>query len=138
MTANVGPLECRRAGLLLHPTSLPSAGGNGDLGPEAYHFVDFLTHAGISLWQTLPHGPTHEDLSPYQCLSVHAGNPLWISLERLAEKGWLKATGPAPARGTLPGAGPICARRIRVSNGGQARRTGETEKFWILDWELRD
>jgi len=79
----------RRAGILLHPTSLPGTPGNGDLGTDAYRFVDFLADCGISLWQMLPLGAPHEDLSPYQCQSVHAANPLLINLERLVEKGWL-------------------------------------------------
>lgn len=82
-------LSRRRAGILLHPTSLPGSQGNGDLGADAYRFVDFLADCGISLWQTLPLGPTHEDLSPYQCLSVHAGNTRLISLQALVEQGWL-------------------------------------------------
>ncbi len=79
----------RRAGVLLHPTSLPGPPANGDLGREAYHFVDFLHDLGVGLWQTLPLGPTHEDGSPYQCTSVHAGNPRLISLQALVELGWL-------------------------------------------------
>jgi 4-alpha-glucanotransferase len=82
----------RRAGILLHPTSLPGTPGNGDLGQQAYRFVDFLADCGISLWQMLPLGPPHEDLSPYQCQSVHAANPLLINLGRLVEKGWLSMT----------------------------------------------
>jgi 4-alpha-glucanotransferase len=81
----------RRAGVLLHPTSLPGSRGQGDLGPEAYRFVDFLARSGLSVWQTLPLGPTHEDYSPYQCLSVHAGNPRLISSAVLADWGWLAA-----------------------------------------------
>lgn len=81
--------QVRRAGILLHPTSLPVTPGNGDLGQEAYHFVEFLAASGISVWQTLPLGPTHEDGSPYQCLSVHAGNPLLINLDWLQGRGWL-------------------------------------------------
>jgi 4-alpha-glucanotransferase len=79
----------RRAGILLHPTSLPGGQGNGDLGPDAYRFVDFLCSCDVGLWQTLPLGSTHEDLSPYQCLSVHAGNFRLISLQILEEQGWL-------------------------------------------------
>jgi len=79
----------RRAGILLHPTSLPGTHGNGDLGTDAYRFVDFLADCDVSLWQMLPLGAPHEDLSPYQCQSVHAANPLLINLERLVEKGWL-------------------------------------------------
>lgn len=79
----------RCAGVLLHPTSLPGSGFCGTLGIEAYHFVDFLHGSGIRLWQTLPMGPTHGDGSPYQCLSVHAGNEQLIDLELLVEHGWL-------------------------------------------------
>ncbi|MFZ5595140.1 MAG: 4-alpha-glucanotransferase [Pseudomonadota bacterium] len=78
-------LDRRRAGILLHPTSLPS----GVLGPDAFRFIDFMLASGLSVWQTLPLGPTHDDGSPYQCLSVHAGDTRLISLELLAEQGWL-------------------------------------------------
>ncbi|MCP4699454.1 MAG: 4-alpha-glucanotransferase, partial [Gammaproteobacteria bacterium] len=84
------PLDKRRAGILLHPVSLPGSQRNGDLGSNAYWFVDFLAHSGMTVWQTLPLGPTHEDGSPYQCQSAHAGNPLLISLEALTKKGWLE------------------------------------------------
>ncbi len=67
-------LKRRRAGILLHPTSLPS----GTLGNSAYRFLDHLHACGISVWQMLPLGPTHGDGSPYQCLSSHAGNPRLI------------------------------------------------------------
>jgi 4-alpha-glucanotransferase len=81
----------RVGGLLLHPTSLPSRFGIGDLGPEAYRFVDFLAGAGQRLWQVLPLGPTGFGDSPYQCFSAFAGNPLLVSLEGLARAGWLEA-----------------------------------------------
>ncbi len=80
----------RNSGILLHPTSLPGRWGIGDLGSEAYRFADFLAGAGQHLWQVLPLGPTGFGDSPYQCLSVFAGNPLLISLERLAEEGFLE------------------------------------------------
>lgn len=83
------PLSQRRAGVLLHPTSLPGGVGLGDLGPDAFRFVEFLSQSGITVWQMLPLVPTHGDFSPYQGLSVHAGNPLLISLTRLQEWGWL-------------------------------------------------
>src|SRR5438270_13397929 len=79
----------RAAGVLLHPTSLPSRGGVGDFGPAAYQFVDFLASARQTLWQVLPLGPVGYGNSPYSCTSAFAGNPLLISLERLAEKGWI-------------------------------------------------
>jgi 4-alpha-glucanotransferase len=79
----------RLAGILLHPTSLPSRGGVGDLGPAAYKFLDFLASARQGLWQVLPLGPPANGDSPYSSTSAFAGNPLLISLERLAERGWI-------------------------------------------------
>src|ERR1700747_1178943 len=79
----------RAAGILLHPTSLPSRGGIGDFGPAAYRFVDFLASARQGLWQVLPLGPLGYGNSPYSSTSAFAGNPLLISLERLVERGWL-------------------------------------------------
>lgn len=84
-------LKRRRAGILLHITSLPGSGAVGDLGSQAYRFVDFLVSAGMSVWQILPIGPTMHDNSPYQSSSIYAGNPRLISLEMLREKGWLEA-----------------------------------------------
>ena len=80
----------RAAGILLHPTSLPSRGGIGDFGPAAYRFVDFLASAKQGLWQVLPLGPLGYGNSPYSSTSAFAGNPLLISLERLAERGWIE------------------------------------------------
>src|SRR6266852_7505025 len=82
------PFE-RSAGILLHPTSLPSLGGIGDLGPEAYAFADFLSNARLGLWQVLPLSPPGLGNSPYSAISAFAGNPLLISLERLADRGWI-------------------------------------------------
>jgi len=73
----------------LHPTSLPGRFGIGDLGEEAYRFVDFLANSGQQIWQVLPLGPTGFGDSPYQCFSAFAGNPLLISPEKLAEEGLL-------------------------------------------------
>lgn len=79
----------RRSGILVHPTSLPSPFGIGDLGTEAYRFIDFLEESGNKLWQVLPVNPTGYGDSPFQCLSASAGNPLLISLEKLAQQGLL-------------------------------------------------
>lgn len=79
----------RSTGILLHPISLPSRGGIGDLGPAAYEFLDFLSEARQGLWQVLPLNPPANGNSPYSSTSAFAGNPQLISLERLAEKGWL-------------------------------------------------
>jgi len=80
----------RRAGVLLHPTSLPGNLDSGDIGHQAYRFIEFLQASGFKVWQMLPLGMTHEDKSPYQCLSSHAGDPLLISLDWLEDRGWLK------------------------------------------------
>ena len=79
----------RAAGILLHPTSLPSRGGIGDFGPAAYRFADFLASARQGVWQVLPLGPLGYGNSPYSSTSAFAGNPLLISLERLADYGWI-------------------------------------------------
>ncbi len=76
----------RSCGILLHPTSLPGKYGIGDIGKEAFKFIDFLEKAGQKIWQILPLGPTGYGNSPYQCYSSLAGNPLLISLEELVEK----------------------------------------------------
>ncbi len=81
----------RAAGVLLHPTSFPGRYGIGDLGDEAFHFVDFLADAKQSYWQVLPLGPTGYGDSPYQCFSAFAGNPLLISPDKLVEDGFLPA-----------------------------------------------
>jgi 4-alpha-glucanotransferase len=79
----------RSSGVLLHLTSLPGRFGIGDLGPEAYRFVEFLAETGQGWWQFLPLGPTGRGSSPYESPSAFGGNPLLISLEAMAEKGWL-------------------------------------------------
>src|SRR5436309_9372500 len=81
----------RLSGILLHPISLPSRGGIGDFGPAAYEFLDFLAAARQGLWQVLPLNPPANGNSPYSSTSAFAGNPLLISLERLAEHGWLES-----------------------------------------------
>ncbi|NOY61952.1 MAG: 4-alpha-glucanotransferase [Gammaproteobacteria bacterium] len=82
-------LDCRRAGVLLHITSLPGRWCSGDMGAEAYRFVEFLAGAGQTVWQVLPLGPTHSDGSPYNCFSSQAGNVMLISPELMVEAGWL-------------------------------------------------
>src|SRR4051794_19251788 len=86
MAQPAGAIDVRRAGVLLHVTSLPAdqvgdaEATSGDLGDAAYRFVDFLAAAGCTVWQVLPLVPTHEaDGSPYNALSSMAGNPDLIS-----------------------------------------------------------
>ncbi len=92
--------ERRCAGVLCHIASLPASEINGksnanlvsgDLGQASHRFVDFLHDIGAAVWQTLPLNMPHADGSPYQCLSAHAGNPEFISLDILVEQGWLTA-----------------------------------------------
>jgi 4-alpha-glucanotransferase len=79
----------RSSGILLHPTSLPSQFGIGDLGLQAYRFIDFLRDSCQQFWQVLPLGPTGYGNSPYACFSAVAGNPLLISPEKLVNQGLL-------------------------------------------------
>jgi 4-alpha-glucanotransferase len=79
----------RSSGILLHPSSLPSPYGIGDIGPQAFRFVDWLSSTGCKLWQVLPLGPTGYGDSPYQCFSAFAGNPYLISPDGLIEDGLL-------------------------------------------------
>jgi len=136
-------LDRRRAGVLLHLTSLPGSGSCGDLGSEARNFVNFLVDCGMSVWQMLPVGPTQAEGSPYQTSSAHAGSPHLISLEPLAARGWLDA-------GAIPrGADPVEAKRraLRVAWEGFRRQAGDGERaelaafvernaYWLEDYAL--
>jgi 4-alpha-glucanotransferase len=146
----------RAAGVLLHPTSLPAGGGIGDFGPASYRFVDFLASARQGLWQVLPLGPLGYGNSPYSSTSAFAGNPLLISLERLAEKGWVDAakidaakvdasTGPVEYERVFAQKMPLlfeAARSFLRSASGDARRRYETfcadNAWWLNDFVLFD
>lgn len=80
----------RKAGILMHISSLPSNYGIGSLGEEAYKFVDFLKRSGQSYWQVLPVCPTSFGDSPYQSNSAFAGNPYFIDLDILCNEGLLE------------------------------------------------
>ena len=83
----------RQSGILMHISSLPGPDGIGSMGKEAYEFADFLHASGMGIWQVLPMGPTGYGESPYQSPSTFAGNPMLISLDKLAEAGWLDLEG---------------------------------------------
>ncbi len=89
----------RSGGILLHPTSLPGRYGIGDLGPQAFRFLDWLADSGCKLWQVLPLGHTGYGDSPYQCFSAFAGNPYLVSPELLVRDGLLTE---AELAGLLP------------------------------------
>ena len=79
----------RKSGVFLSISSLPSKYGIGTLGKEAYKFVDFLKESGFSYWQILPFNPTGFGNSPYQSFSTFAGNPYYIDLKALKDRGFL-------------------------------------------------
>lgn len=85
-------LRNRRAGVLLHLTSLPSPHGSGDLGPEAFALADLLADAGVSVWQMLPVGPIGAGDSPYSSPSSFAIEPTFLALEPLVAAGLLAAS----------------------------------------------
>ena len=87
-------LQERTAGVLLHITSLPGPHGIGDLGADAFRFVDWLAEGGQRIWQVLPNTPIGPGDSPYQSPSAFAGSPLMVALGPLVEKGWLKLPDP--------------------------------------------
>jgi 4-alpha-glucanotransferase len=68
-TTRLPVLDRRRAGALLHLSSLRAPLGRGGRA-----FIDWLAQAGFSVWQILPLGPTGTDGSPYWVRSDSAGN----------------------------------------------------------------
>lgn len=74
----------------MHISSLPGPYGIGDFGKSAYDFVDFLDRANQREWQILPLGITGYGDSPYQNFSAFAGNPYFIDLNELLEKGFIE------------------------------------------------
>jgi 4-alpha-glucanotransferase len=142
----------RSAGILLHPTSLPAHGGIGDLGPAAYEFVDFLASARQGLWQILPLNPAGLGNSPYSSTSAFAGNPLLISLERLAERGLIarerlaaltvsegRVNYPRVEREKLPLLHEAAAEFLRSATGSRRSRFElfvAENAWWLEDYVL--
>jgi 4-alpha-glucanotransferase len=91
-------LDHRAAGVLLHPTSLPSDHGVGTLDQNAALFLDFMADAGLNYWQVCPLGPTGYGDSPYQCFSSFAGNPYLIDPLPLVRAGFLPNAALEPLR----------------------------------------
>jgi 4-alpha-glucanotransferase len=144
----------REAGILLHPTSLPSRFGIGDLGPATDAFLDWADSAGLRLWQVLPLVPPGAHNSPYAGLSAFAGNPLLVSPEWLLEEGLLPASAldVAPAfpedRVDFAAVHAFKERVLRASfahaRGVGASVTDAAARFaaspahasWLSDWAL--
>lgn len=127
------PLSERRCGILLHPTSLPGPQATGDLGPEAYRFIDWLVAAGQRVWQLLPMGPTHGDRSPYQSLSVHAGNPELISAHLLREWGLLHEEYEEVSAAILAAAKQFFQQRPHEL-WQEYERFCDENRFWLSDY----
>ncbi len=147
----MSPLDGRRSGVLLHPTSLPGPHGSGDLGPPAHEFLRFLASAGQSLWQMLPVVPPGGGDSPYDSPSSFAGSPQLVSLGYLAEDGLLEPNDlVAPARlveaerALFRSSRRFRERRLRSAfarfQQGVARHglpeLRERERFWLGDYCL--
>lgn len=131
-------LSQRSAGVVLHPTSLPGPHGSGDLGPNAYYFVDWLHSAGQTLWQTLPLGPVGPGYSPYMGSSAFAGNPMLVALEPLLARGWL-VEGSTQAdfdasSVDFPSVLPWRMTRLRQAFAGFSECATEQERQAMADW----
>jgi 4-alpha-glucanotransferase len=132
-------LSQRRAGVLLHVTSLPGPHGIGDFGPDAYRFVDWLARARQSLWQWLPTTPIGGGNSPYQSPSAFAGSALMVALEPLVERGWLDrielpAAGFAAARVDFAQVVPWRDAHLRRASAGFFARAAATDRDAFAAW----
>jgi 4-alpha-glucanotransferase len=143
LTEEKPPADCfdrRRAGVLLHLTSLPGPGPCGSMGQDAYDFATFLADSGMSVWQMLPVGPTQRDGSPYQTSSAHAGEPMLISLQPLVEKGWLEAlpdSGSAQAKAEALWRAREGFRRAADRKHRESLETFVLEQaYWLDDYAL--
>ncbi len=94
-------LSGRSSGILFHLTSLAGKHGSGDLGSEAYNFIEFLEKAGQVWWQMLPVGPPGNapSFSPYDSVSSFAGSPWLVSLSGLHDEGLLTSREIKPLKG---------------------------------------
>ncbi|MDF9408758.1 4-alpha-glucanotransferase [Pelotomaculum isophthalicicum JI] len=130
----------RSAGILLHPGCLPSKWGIGDLGQEAYAFVDFLAQAGQSLWQVLPLNPVDNHGSPYLSESAFAGYPLLISLEQLKDLGLLAEAELVHVTASMASKEDLLRKAFenfsRLQEKQDYNEFVESEKFWLEDYCL--
>ncbi|HNW60417.1 MAG TPA: 4-alpha-glucanotransferase [bacterium] len=141
----------RGSGVLMHVTSLPSPHGIGDLGPEAFAFIDRLAAAKQRYWQLLPLNPTDPAYgnSPYLSSSAFALNSLLISPEVFVQEGLLTAADLAEA--VPPAPGPIdyptvtdykralfirAFERWRVTEDRAYDRFCQDQAAWLDDFAL--
>lgn len=131
--------QARQAGVLMHITSLPE----GKVGPDAYRFIDTLVEMGVAIWQTLPVNMPHDDQSPYQSVSAHAGHPGMISTQQLLKEGWC-----LPNEVDLPLPAVIARVMPRVQSNGVSTvdnhglswsgfaRFCQAQRYWLEDFSL--
>lgn len=113
----------RRAGVILHPTSLPGPYGIGELGKECFRFIDWLESAGMQCWQVLPLVPPDpEYYSPYSGLDTNCGNPLLIDLEALITEGLLE---PSDRPAEMPG-GDVQFEQVAAVKSPLLRKAAQT------------
>jgi 4-alpha-glucanotransferase len=129
-------LDRRRAGVLLHATSLPDA-THGALGQAARSFVDWLATGGFSVWQFLPLGPVGPDRSPYFARSNHAGDPGLVDLATLAAAGLIeRADLDRRPRAELLAAAARALVAHRGAEGEALARFREQAAGWLSDYAL--
>jgi 4-alpha-glucanotransferase len=131
VTAHAKPWERRRAGVLLHPTSLPGPGECGVFGSDARRFVDLIAAAGFSAWQVLPLGPVDASLSPYQSRSAQAGNPALIDIEQVRGTGWLAGAKDLGPQDLLKAASAGFRERANAADRDLYRNFLQTNRRWL-------
>ncbi|MBC7918328.1 MAG: 4-alpha-glucanotransferase [Rhodoferax sp.] len=145
-------MKQRRAGVLLHITSLPGPHGIGDLGPDAFRFVDWLQSSGQRIWQLLPTTPIGPGDSPYMSVSAFAGSPLMVALEPLVGAGWLappelSAAGFTPHRVDFGKVIPWRVQQLRLAAAGYRKSASpqsradfaawcKSQAYWLDDYAL--
>jgi len=143
----------RKAGILLHITSLPGNWPAGDLGQEAYRFADFLKKSGQRFWQILPLNQVYEQggYSPYSPLSAFAGNISLINPDQITEEKLICST-PGntvrlPEKADLKAAEKIKDTVIRLAFSNfksnsflllekEFEEFRKKERYWLHDYSL--
>lgn len=124
----------RASGVLMHVSSLHGEYSIGSFGKEAEQLIDFLAEGGFTYWQVLPFCMTDECNSPYKSYSAFGGNPLFLDLPTLHEKGLLTAEELAEAKQSTPYVceyGRLSKERVALLQKA-AKRVCEAERARVL------